>query len=309
MRVVRDIQAARAELRHAVLTIGSFDGVHRGHQRILERVVQHARAAGGTATVLTFDRHPRELFSPEHAPNLLTSLDKKLALFDAAGIDATLVLRFTEEVAALPPAVFVRGILHERCGARHIVVGHDFRFGKQASGDFALLEREAGRYGITAEQLDALLIKGERVSSTVIRERILQGDLEEAEVFLGRKYSIRGVVVRGRGAGRTLGFPTANIAPHHRAVPAHGVYAAEAVLDRGRFHAAVNIGIAPTIRNEDITVEAFLLDFEGDMLGCETELTFHRRLRPELWFPSKEALVEQIARDVEEVRAYFRAGT
>lgn len=269
--------------------------------------MQHARAAGGTAAVLTFDRHPRELFSPKHAPNLLTSLDKKLTLFEEAELDAALVLGFTQEVAALPPEVFVRGILHERCGARHVVVGHDFRFGRGASGDFATLEREAARYGATAEQMDALLLKGERVSSTVVRERILEGDLEEAEVFLGRKYSIRGKVVGGRGAGKTLGFPTANIAPHHRAVPAHGVYAAEATLDRGTFQAAVNIGIAPTIRNEDITIEAFLLDFDDDIRGCETELTFHKRLRPELWFPSKEALIAQIGRDVEDVRAYFAA--
>jgi riboflavin kinase/FMN adenylyltransferase len=307
MIVVDDVRAGAPALPHVVLTVGSFDGVHRGHRRILDEVIRAAREAQGTAALLTLRPHPREFFSPENAPNLLTSHEKKLELLEEAGLDAVFILPFNADVAGLEPLQFIEQIVHDRCRARELVVGHDFCFGKDARGNFDLLRQAGSHYGYEARQVPPLLVDGERVSSTSIRERILQGDLERAERFLGRKYSIRGEVIRGRGIGHTLGYPTANIKPFHSAMPAQGVYVAEVLLDGARHAAAVNIGIAPTVRQEDLTIEAFLLDFQGDLVGHEIELVFHKRIRPEKKFPNYDALIAQITQDVAQVRTHFEA--
>jgi riboflavin kinase / FMN adenylyltransferase len=305
MRVFEAIRRDPPGITGTVLTIGSFDGVHLGHRAILREVTRRASACGGVPAVLTFRPHPREYFSPGHAPNLLTSERKKLSLFEEAGVRAVFMLQFDEHLANMDPDDFVEDIMLSRCGTREVVVGHDFRFGRGARGDFAHLEAMAGRLGFTVDQVEPLLIKGERVSSTLIRERVLQGDLDGVEDFLGRKYSVMGEVLRGRGIGAELGFPTANIRPHHSAIPAHGVYAATVLADGSEYLSAVNIGIAPTIRHTDLTIEAFILDFDRDIRDTEIEIVFHKRLRPEAKYPSREELVAQIARDVGNVRAYF----
>jgi len=305
MIVVDDIGQARPDLERVVLTIGSFDGVHRGHRRILDQVTAEARRIGGLPAVLTMRPHPREFFAPDHAPNLLTSEGKKLALLAEAGIEAVFILAFNAATSQMSPRAFLEDILVDRCGAASLLVGHDFRFGKGAEGAYAFLSEAAPALGLTVTQVEPLLINGERVSSTVIRERILEGDLAGAETFLGRKYSMVGEVVRGRGIGRTLGFPTANIKPHHNAVPAHGVYAAQVILDNRTYPAAVNIGIAPTIRHEDITIEAYVFDFLDEIVSRRIELVFHKRLRPERKFPDHDTLVAQIEEDVRQIRSYF----
>jgi riboflavin kinase/FMN adenylyltransferase len=235
----------------------------------------------------------------------LTHGAKKLELFEEAGISAMFVLRFNAEVAALEPEEFVSEIIVDRCHAKAVVAGHDFRFGRNARGNFELLSALAPKHGFAVEQVPPLLMDGERVSSTLIRERLLLGDLVKAEAFLGRPYSLVGKVVPGRHIGSTIGFPTANIQPHHSAIPAQGVYVCEAKLGDTKYPAAVNIGVAPTIRNEDLTIEAFLLDFSGDIEGMEIELVFRQRLRSEIKFPTVHDLVAQIHRDVEATRAYF----
>ncbi|NUM54327.1 MAG: bifunctional riboflavin kinase/FAD synthetase [Candidatus Hydrogenedentes bacterium] len=305
MRVIHDIRATRLDDSNPVLTIGSFDGVHLGHRAILDAVVARANANGGTAAVLTLRPHPREFFSPGHAPSLLTHTAKKLELFEQAGIEAVVVLRFDADVAALEPEDFVREIIADRCRAKAVVVGHDFRFGRNARGDFDLLRELSQRHGFDVEQVPPLLMDGERVSSTLIRERLLLGDLEKAEAFLGRPYSLVGRIVPGRHIGSTIGFPTANIQPHHSAIPAQGVYICEAKLAGAQYPAAVNIGVAPTIRNEDLTIEAFLLDFSGNIDGSEIELVFRQRLRSEIKFPTVQDLIAQIHKDVEATRAFF----
>jgi riboflavin kinase/FMN adenylyltransferase len=304
MRVVTNVLNAEETFPYPVVTIGSFDGVHLGHLRILETVTARARAAEGTAAVLTMDPHPREFFAPERAPNLLTCMMKKTALLEEAGVNVVFVLPFDARTAAMTPQEFVEQVLCRRCGAKEVVVGHDFRFGKDASGDYGFLEEAAGRCGFSVAQVPPLFVNGERVSSTLIRERLLEGDLAGAMLFLGRPYSITGSVVAGRGIGSRLGFPTANIQPYHSAVPAHGVYVAEVLVNGGRWPAAVNIGIAPTIRHEDITIEAHLLNYSGDLIGSPIEVIFHKRLRPEKKFASPKELVEQIAADVAEVRVF-----
>lgn len=305
IRVVENILSSEVSYPSLVLTIGSFDGVHLGHREILREVVAQAECRAGASAVLTLKPHPREFFSPDHAPSLLTPDRKKRQLFEETGIDAVFVLPFDQNVASLEPEAFVEQVIVERCSAVAVVVGHDFRFGRQARGDFDLLRKLAPRYGFAVTQVPPLLMDGERVSSTSIRERLLVGDLEKAEAFLGRPYSIVGRVVSGRRIGTTIGFPTANIEPHHSAIPAQGVYIAHARVANGVFPAAVNIGVAPTIRDEDVTIEAFLLDFDGELDGCEIEVTFCRRIRSEIRFPSISELVAQIGRDVDEVRDHF----
>jgi len=306
--IIDDIRVNTSPYPNLALTIGSFDGVHLGHRAILDAVVQRERAINGTSAVLTLRPHPREFFSPAHAPSLLTHDAKKYALFESAGIGAVLVLRFNTEAAALEPERFVEEIIVGRCNAKAVVVGHDFRFGHNARGDFDLLRTLAPQFNLAVEQVPPLLMDGERVSSTLIRERLLFGDIEKAESFLGRPYSLVGTVVTGRRIGAKLGFPTANIQPHHSAVPAQGVYVCEAIVNGTRHLAAVNIGIAPTIRNEDPAIEAYLLDFDGDLYGREMELVFRKRLRDEMRFPTVEALIAQIDLDVIATRAFFTGG-
>ncbi len=305
MKVIEDVTKTEERFPYVVLTVGSFDGVHLGHQRVLEELALRARNAGGTAAVMTLRPHPREFFAPEHAPNLLTSDRKKLELIERTGADVVFILPFTREVAHLEPRAYVESIIHQRCHAREIVVGHDFRFGKDAQGDYAFLQKMGRKLGFSVFQVPPLTVDGERASSTVIRERLFEGDLDEAERFLGRKYSIVGEVVAGRGIGATLGFPTANIRPHHTAIPAQGVYAAEVIIEGERYPAAVNIGIAPTIRHEDTVIEAFVIGFEGNIRGREIEVIFHNRLRPEKKFSSHEELIAAIRHDVEAIKAQF----
>lgn len=305
VQVIEDVRKTTAQLPGLVLTVGSFDGVHLGHRRILDRLLRQAREEGGTAGVMTLRPHPREFFTPRHAPNILTPPEKQEELLRDAGVNVLFVLPFNAEVANLERQVFLEEILLARCGAQSLVVGHDFAFGKGARGNYEYLRAVAPQYDLRVEQVPPLIISGERVSSTLIREYVLQGDLDQVERFLGRKYSLLGKVQSGRGIGEKLGYPTANIAPGNAAVPMHGIYVAEAIVGGRRWLAAVNIGIAPTIRHEDIMVEAHLLDFSGDLVNQTLELVFHKRLRPEKKFPSYEALSAAIADDVGAVRRYF----
>jgi len=307
MRIIDDVRTCTEHFPNLVLTIGSFDGVHLGHRRIVDTVVRDARAADGTAALMTLRPHPRQFFSPASAPNILTSDRKKEALLAEAGIDVLYVLPFNAEVAGLDRAEFLSEIVANRCAAKKLVIGHDFNFGKGAKGNFEYLVQAAPLHGIEVEQAEALILDGERVSSTLVRELILQGDLERAERFLGRKYSIVGEVIQGRAMGRTLGYPTANIKPHNNAVPANGIYVAEALFEGRRYLSAVNIGIAPTISHEDIVIEAYLLDFDESLYGKTLEIVLHKRLRPEKKFDSLETLIVAIAADVAATRKYFDA--
>ncbi len=306
MRVIEDVRNCNAVFENLVLTIGSFDGVHCGHVAILDSVVERARAINGTPALMTLHPHPRQLFNPGGAPNILTPLPKKQALVAERGMGVFYILPFVPEVAALDPGAFLERIIVEQCHTHTLIVGHDFAFGKGAKGDYEFLKDAAPAYGIAVERVPALYIQGERVGSTVIRERIIQGELDKVEVLLGRKYAIVGEVVRGRGiGGRELGYPTANIKPHNSAVPAHGVYVAEVFVDGARRQAAVNIGIAPTILQEDVTIEAYILDFDENIVGREIEVVFHRRVRPEKKYGSLDELIRAIEQDVAAVRAYF----
>ena len=305
MQIIDDVLETDKTFPNVVLTVGSFDGIHLGHQHILNDVVERAKAIDGTPALLTMHPHPREYFAPDNAPNLLTSFEKKLALLKDIGIEVVYVLPFNAETSDIEPEAFIETVLRDHCHAVSLIVGHDCRFGQKARGNFEMLQAFAPDMGFDVKEIAPVIVEAERVSSTLIRERILQGDLETVEHLLGRKYSIVGRVEQGRGIGKTIGFPTANVRPYHTAIPAQGVYIAESIIDGKAYPSAVNIGIAPTIRNEDITIEAHVLDYEQNICGSEIEIVFHKRLRPEKKFSGKEALIEQIAVDVEAVRAYF----
>lgn len=308
MRVIEDVRKSQEAFRHVVVTAGSFDGVHLGHQRVLQETVRQAKSLGGTAAAITMRPHPREFFSAERPPNLLTSHTKKLELLQGLGLDVVFVLPFDNETASLEREAFVREIICGRCQAEWVIVGHDFCFGRDASGDHAYLAEQGALLGFGVRQVPPLIVNGERVSSTLIREYLLEGELDQVEAFLGRKYSVSGEVLHGRGVGMSLGFPTANIKPHHSAIPPQGVYAAHVLADGQCYGAAVNIGVAPTIRNEDLTIEAFLLEFSGDLRGREIEVVFQKRIRSEKRFPSREALIAGIHDDVQQVKTILSGG-
>lgn len=308
MNVIENVWDWHDAFPGLVLTVGSFDGVHLGHRRILSMVTESALKLGGTSGLMTFRPHPREFFAPASPPNLLTPDAKKFALIEEAGVDVLFVLPFEARVANMDRREFVTEIIHARCGAVQAVVGHDFRFGREALGDYHYLKRMGPHLGLDVIQAPPLYIEGERVSSTAIRESLLQGDLDKARLFLGRSYSIVGEVIQGRGVGHELGFPTANIASYHTAVPAQGVYAAQVKFGNQTLPAAVNIGIAPTIRQEVMLIEAHVLGFSGDLRGCRIEVVFHKRMRPERRFATRRELAAAIGEDVAAVRGYFSGG-
>jgi riboflavin kinase/FMN adenylyltransferase len=303
MRIVRGLASYPPDARPSAVALGTFDGVHLAHRAILGTAVSRARAADLTALACTFDPHPMEVLAPERAPLPITTLDERLALIAETGIDATVVIAFTREVADIEPEAFVKEALVERLRIREVVVGFNHRFGRGARGDTALLRDLGARLGFVVHVIEPLTVDGVPVSSTEVRAALQRGDLEQAARFLGRPYSIAGKVTRGAGRGRTLGFPTANVAPERPVLVPPGVYGCRAELAGLVIPAVVNIGVRPTFGETNLAVEAHLLDFSGDIYGQSIRLVLVARLRDERRFPSVEALREQIARDVESARA------
>jgi len=325
--VVRGSAALDRPPRRAVLTIGNFDGIHIGHRAILRTVTDRARTLDGEAVVYTFDPHPRKVLQGEGAPGLLTTTEQKLELLAAAQIDLVVLEPFTEEFARTSPESFVRDCVHARVAPREVYVGYDFHFGRDREGSMRTLTELAPRLGFAVTIIPEVTIGSRDVSSSRIRELLAAGDTEEAARLLGRPYAIRGRVVRGDQRGRTLGFPTANVAPETEVLPGHGVYAGRVrLLDeppeggahpteapaaaRGAcFGAVTNVGRRPTFKPDDPPLaETHLLDFRGDLYGRRIEVAFESRLRDERRFAGPEALREQIARDVAEARRRLADG-
>jgi len=293
----------------SAVTIGFFDGVHRGHRAVFRTTVRAAETRRLRAVAVTFDRHPREILTPGQEPKLLPTLERKADLIARLGIDVLVVLEFTEDFSKWPPAEFVQRVLVDGVRAGHIVVGSNFTFGHRAVGNLATLADLGATYGYTVEGVPLLQMGGRPVSSSSIREGLADGDLGWPTEALGRRFVLDGRVTAGAGRGARLGYPTANleVAPS-MLVPGEGVYAGTAFA-AGREHvAAVNIGTNPTFGGEPSHVEAFLLDFEGDLRGEPMAVEFWERLRDEAKFDSAESLSRQIARDVERTRAAVRLG-
>jgi len=286
-----------------VVTIGNFDGVHRGHQALVEATVVRARESGGVAAVLTFEPHPAAILNPGRAPATLSTLDQKEELLGGLGVDRLAVLPFDVEVAELSPAAFALEVLQGALDARHVVVGESFRFGHRRQGDAGRLAALGADLGFTVQALPPVLENGHPVSSSRVREVLARGEVRTARALLGRHYFVDAPVVRGDGRGRTIGVPTANLAPENEILPAGGVYAARCRLAGGEWRpAVVNIGRRPTFGGGHVTVEAHLIDFEGDLYGSRVRLEFHERLRGEERFSGPESLVARIREDVGRAR-------
>ncbi|MFS2293953.1 MAG: bifunctional riboflavin kinase/FAD synthetase [Actinomadura sp.] len=308
MRRWNGLDEVPADWGRSVVTIGVFDGVHRGHQRIVGTAVEEARRRGLRSVVITFDPHPDEVVRPGTHPPLLTGTRRRIELLEGLGADAVLVVPFTRELSRMAPDEFVQSVLVDRLHAAHVIVGEDFRFGHKAKGDVALLRELGEKYDFTAEGLP-LVADGGTISSTYIRERLEAGDVEAAARALGRPHRVEGVVVRGHQRGRALGFPTANLeTPPHTAIPADGVYGGRLICDSDRYPdfrwpAAISIGTNPTFEGVERTVEAYALDRDDlDLYGEHMAVDFTVRIRDTLKFDSVDALVEQMHRDVDQIR-------
>jgi riboflavin kinase/FMN adenylyltransferase len=290
-----------------VLAIGNFDGVHLGHQALLERLRERAHAAALPATVMTFEPHPREFFAPRTAPARLAPLREKLECLATLGVDQAFVIRFDRAFAAICAESFVTRTLVETLMVRHLIVGDDFRFGSDRQGNFAFLQAAGKTRGFTVEAMPTVTHAGERVSSSAIRAALQAGDMNKAAAFLGRPYTIDGRVVPGRRLGRQLGFATANIHLRH-ALPMTGVFAVEVEVCSGEKHPGVaNLGIRPTVDENGFRplLEAHLFDFHGDLYGAHLFIHFLHKFRNEMKFASLAALQAQIAQDAREARAFF----
>ena len=289
-----------------VATVGTFDGVHRGHQGVLAEIVQRARTRGLASLIVTFDRHPLEIVNPPAAPRLLTLPDEKRALLAQLGLDRIELLPFTAELARLAPEEFVRQVLRAQYGMRELVLGYDHGFGRGRTGDVELVQRLAREDGFAVDVVDAVRDDGQPISSSLIRTAVAHGDLAAAQRWLGRRYGATGVVERGAGRGRTIGIPTINLAPPdpRKLLPPDGVYAVWVELPgkgeggRGRRHGGMmNQGPRPTFGVTARALEVHLFDFAGELYGETVTVEWVRRLRDVRTFPSREALVEQLGRD------------
>lgn len=303
MDIVQGMSSLPLEGESAI-TIGFFDGVHRGHQAVIKRVIDVAKQRDLRSAVVTFDRHPLQTLSPGKVPPLLTTLKPKATYIEELGVDVLFVLEFTEEVSRWSPEEFVDRVLVQGLKTHHVSIGTNFTFGHKAAGNFQVLADLGAANDFTVEPISIFKVDGRPVSSTSIREELAEGDLEWPERALGRRYVVEGHVVKGAGRGRGLGWPTANLrTPDGILLPGRGVYACLATLDGQPYPAAVNIGINPTFGGEPLHLEAHLLDFDEDILDRVLAVEFWKRLRDEQKFDSGEALTKQIEQDVQDTRA------
>jgi riboflavin kinase/FMN adenylyltransferase len=305
MQLHRTFPAQAASSR--VLAIGNFDGLHLGHRALLERLTAAGRQHGLPPAVMTFEPHPRELFSPEQAPARLTSLREKLALLESCGIEEVFLLHFSRKLAGLSAEEFIERVLVQGLAVRHLIIGDDFRFGKGRAGDFAMLQAAGQQHGFGVEAMHTIEIGGERVSSSAVRDVLGAGDLEHAARLLGRPYSIAGRVVHGDKIGRKLGFPTANIQLKRKRVALTGVFAVTVSgLDKRHLPGAASLGVRPTLgAGLRPVLEVHLFDFDQEIYGQHLTVHFLHKLRDEAKYDSFEALTAQIARDVKATQKYF----
>lgn len=298
MEVIRGLHNLRPRHRGCVLTVGAFDGVHRGHQEMIRIVRERAADRGRPATVLSFEPIPREFFAKAEPPARLTRFREKADALCAYGIERFVCARFDERLRSMEPETFIERVLVEALGAQHVVVGHDFKFGCNLRGGFDMLVQAGARLGFEVTQVPPYSIDGERVSSSRVREMLAGGDLAGAARLLGRPYRMTGKVVHGGKLGRTLGFPTANLRLHRRTTPLKGVFATR--VSGGPLKnapAVASLGTRPVVNGGELLLEAHVFDFEGDLYREYLHVDFIARLRDEQWFPTLDALVEQMQRD------------
>jgi riboflavin kinase/FMN adenylyltransferase len=304
VNVLRTIDALTTVPGPVFLAIGVFDGVHLGHQAVIRRTLNDAKKSGGTAVAVTFDPHPARVLRPEKAPRLLTSTLHKIRLIRDLGVSHLLVIQFDSEFASTAPESFIHRLFEAAKPLREICVGFEWSFGKNRAGNLELLKKLGSQFGFAEVGVPAVRIDGEVVSSTLVRAAVEAGDLEKAARLLGRGYTILGTVVEGDHVGRTLGFPTANLAAHNEQFPPNGVYAVEILRGEKRHRGVANIGVRPTVKaaGGERLLEVHLFDFCEKIYGEEMEVLFRKFLRPERKFAGLDELKSQIQRDAEEAR-------
>ncbi len=311
MIVIEHTEDIEKPFHKAVVTIGNFDGVHIGHQSLFHQVIQKAEAIGGTSVAITFEPHPLRVLTQDQHPPLITLYEQKKELIAATGLDALVCLPFTLDLAAMPARAFVEDLLVKRIGMRAIIVGRDYSFGRGREGDIGLLQTLGADLGydvVVADWITAAHASKDRISSTRVRELVMEGRLAEARQLLGRHYQIRGTVVAGRNrGGKLLGFPTANVQLYDELCPQTGIYAVTIDLEGQFLQGVANIGYSPTFDDHLFTVEVHILDFAADIYGRKIKINFLQRIRDEIKFESLEALSDQIRRDIEIARDLFNA--
>jgi len=291
--------------RATVVTIGNFDGVHRGHQKILQAVIERARRGGWMSAVLTFDPHPVRVLRGDNGPYLLSTLEQKLREFEAIGIEAAMVLRFDEQMAKVGPEEFARKFLCAAMRARAVLVGENFRFGHRQAGDVLHLEEYGREMGFEVDIVEPVTLEGVVVSSTAIRQALREGRVADARRLLGRAYALEGRIAKGTGTGRKLVVPTLNLDTPQELPPKMGVYATEVSVAGGAYRAVTNVGVRPTFDGTRLAIESHLFEFSETLAEGPMEVRFWERLRDEQKFSGAEELKAQILRDVEAAKEYF----
>jgi riboflavin kinase/FMN adenylyltransferase len=305
MKIFHGIENANI-LRPTVLTLGVFDGLHLGHQRIMQTVVDRAKAVGAVPTAITFDPHPRAVLHPETAPPLLQTLDQRLANLEVLGLEQTIVVKFDREFAGQPAEDFLANIVHDRLQAKEVYLGKGFAFGKNRGGNIDLLRSMSEKLGFVADEVDEVRLRGIRVSSSAIRQLLVEGRINLARRMLGRPYGVEGIIIRGNRRGHTIGFPTANLRPHNRVIPKYGVYATATLIDGKWRKSITNIGVRPTFENDaEPSIESYIFDFDGDLYGDVLRVRFLHRIRDERKFNGIDELKAQIEKDSGRARNYF----
>lgn len=305
MKIFHGIENANI-LKPTVLTLGVFDGLHLGHQRIMQTVVDRAKVVEAHATAITFDPHPRAVLHPETAPPLLQTLDQRLANFELLGIEQAIVVKFHRDFASQPAEDFLTNIIRDRLHAKEVYLGKGFAFGKNRGGNIELLRQKSMELGFVADEVDEVQIRGIRISSSAIRKLLSEGRINLARRMLGRPYGVEGVIIRGNRRGHTIGFPTANLKPHNRVIPRYGVYATATLIGGIWRKSITNIGVRPTFENEaEPSIETYIFDFDGDLYGDALRVRFLHRIRDERKFNGIDELKAQIEKDTARARNYF----
>ncbi len=291
-----------------VVTIGNYDGMHVGHKQIIERVRERARHLGGTSILITFHPHPLHVLKPEKELAAITPVEERKRLIEETGIDVLFLVPFTKEFSMIPAEDFVKLVLVQKLAVKGVVIGYDFRFGREGKGDRALLESMGRTYGFFVEEVAEVTLEGEKVGSNRIRKLVASGSVAVAAKVLGRPFSIAGTVVKAKGRGRTIGYPTINLRTDHALIPKNGVYITEVEVEGRRFSAVTNVGTNPTFESgQERSIESFILDFEGDLYDKWVRVAFLERIRDEVRFASVEELTARIGRDVETAQEFFAA--
>jgi riboflavin kinase / FMN adenylyltransferase len=307
MRVFHDLKELPADWGSTVVSIGNFDGAHRAHQHVLSKVAEHAREARVKSMAVTFDPHPLRVLRPESAPLLITPLSEKIAALGSTGIDAVLILPFDDQFASTSPHDFARKIVADGLRAKEVHEGANFRFGNQAEGDCETLKQLGQEFGFRVVVYPEMRLRGESVSSSRIRQLLLEGKVSRARHLLGRAFSITGVPAKGRGYGTRYTVPTINLAPYFELTPRNGVYVTCTRVAGESFESVTNVGMRPTFAGQSFAIETHLLNFRPISLdeSTEIEITFLKWLRPEVRWANTDALKEQIGKDVQKAKRLF----